>query len=185
MLCFFYFTSSYQGNSNYSTPAPAQPSSGYNSGSYGSGYGYSTGGQGSYENEGYGLVNYLNLFLCHAQWYKQIQKDYCYQARCRLLNSLELVTYPVCLIKRKLYNHNTQTQKSILEYKMSFSCNIITPFNLSGSGAGGAGDAGYGGAEPAYGGAAPAYDSYSQPSYNTYQQPQPQYNNNYGKYRKY
>lgn len=45
--------SAYQGN-NYSTPAPAQPTSGYNSGNYGSGYGYSTGGQGSYENDGYG-----------------------------------------------------------------------------------------------------------------------------------
>lgn len=45
--------SSYQGN-NYSTPVPAQSGAGYNSGSYGSGYGYSTGGQGGYEHEGYG-----------------------------------------------------------------------------------------------------------------------------------
>lgn len=52
---------------------------------------------------------------------------------------------------------------------------------LSG-GAGGAGDAGYGGGEAAYGGQQPAYDSYAQPSYSTYQQPQPQYNNNYGKF---
>lgn len=50
------FSRSYQNSNNYSTPAPAQQSASYNSGGgYGSsGYGYSTGNQGGYEQDAYG-----------------------------------------------------------------------------------------------------------------------------------